>query len=172
MKRTLLLLTSAGLALLLMSSLAFAQGCCSSSSSWLQLRTQGQAPYSQPGSCCSVPGTSPTTTYRTGVRVPTSTGLPSCCAGTGYQSKLRQAVRPSGGAIPTSYSPRPYQAPARAGRQNPRPILVSKPTTSALPSCCQTPTTKASGRIIQAYNQGPTQSLSALLAGQRRGPVR
>jgi hypothetical protein len=170
MKRTLLLLTSAGLALLWMSSLAFAQGCCSSRGSWLQLRTQGPAPYSQPASCCSVPGTSPTTTYRAGVRA--SAGLPSCCAGRGPKLTFRQVVNPSGKAVPRSYSPRPYKAPAGAGRQYARPILVSRPTTSALPSCCQTPTTNASGRIVQAYKQGPTQSLSALLAGQRTGPVR
>jgi len=172
MKKTLLVLTSACFALLLMSSLAFAQGCCSSRGSWLQLRRQGPVPYSQPGSCCSVPGASPTTTYRTGVQAPNGAGLPSCCAGTGYQFKFKQAVRPSGVAVPTSYSPRSYQAPARTGSQYARPILVSKPTTSALPSCCQTPTTNASGRVVQAYKQGPTQSLSALLSGNRRGPVR
>ena len=172
MKRTLLLLTSAGLALILMSSLAFAQGCCSSRGNWLQLRTQGPAPYSQPAGCCSVPGASPTAAYRPGIRAPARAGLPSCCAGRGPKLTFRQAVNPTGRAVPTSYSPRSYQAPARAGSKYARPILLSRPTTSTLPSCCPTPSSSASGRVVQAYKQGPTLSLSTLLSGQRRGPVR
>lgn|GEM_PF-3202926 len=171
MKRTLLLLTLAGLALILMSSVAFAQGCCSSRGNSLGVPTQGPAPNPRAGGCCSTPGASPSTAFQPGIQRPVAAGLPGCCAGTGSKLTFRQAVSPSGRAVPASYSQRPYQAPAGAGAQYARPILLSRSTTSALPSCCQTPKSNAAGRVVQTYVQGPTRSLSALLAGQRRGPI-